>query len=151
MNNRMMNKKNFFIILLFIVYVCIFIYSVFLVHSEKGISSENIYKLFNFIPFKKTYTDFIYIIENGPFARSNLAKNIFGNILLFMPLPFFLRMIFNIHKMAHVLLIGLLLSLWVETMQYIFVLGVSDIDDVLLNVLGVYVGFLLIYSVQLHD
>jgi glycopeptide antibiotics resistance protein len=138
----MNDKKNFFIILLFIAYVCIFIYGVFLLHSEKGISSENIYKLFNFIPFKKTYADLIYIIENGPFARSNLAKNIFGNILLFMPLPFFLRMIFNIHKIAYMLLIGFVLSLWVETMQYIFVLGVSDIDDILLNVLGAFVGYL---------
>lgn len=151
MNYSVINKKNFFVILLFMMYVFTFIYGVFLLYSQKGISSENIDKLFNIVPLRNTYNDFIYIIENGPLVKSNLAKNIFGNILLFIPLPFFLRVIFSIHKKTHMVLIILVLSLWVEIMQYIFVLGVSDIDDVLLNVFGGFVGVLLASRVKIHN
>lgn len=67
--------------------------------------------------------------------------NLFGNVLLFLPFPF-LIIIFSFRKtLADVLLAAFLLSICVETAQYLFRIGVADVDDVLLNVFGARIGF----------
>ena len=38
------------------------------------------------------------------------------------------------------ILYGFFLSLLIETMQFVFGTGVSELDDVILNTLGVYLG-----------
>jgi len=124
-----------------------FFYAVFLQYESKFISKENIDSYLNFILLKNTLNDIVFLFQKGLKGNMNLFNNIFGNIVLFMPLPFFLNRIFNIQKSAAIVFIGLLLSVWVEAMQYLFILGVTDIDDVLLNVLGTYLGCVLILNV----
>ncbi|KAB1503904.1 VanZ family protein [Corynebacterium sp. 320] len=69
--------------------------------------------------------------------------NTFGNILLFLPLGFLLMNLHRRSSLRVVALIGLAISLSIETLQYIFALGYSDIDDVLFNTLGAVCGALL--------
>ncbi|HHZ11736.1 MAG TPA: VanZ family protein [Acholeplasmataceae bacterium] len=62
--------------------------------------------------------------------------NVFGNILLFAPLPFFIRGRYS-------LLLIFFLVLTLEAMQYITKRGVFDIVDIFLNGVGISLGFIL--------
>ncbi|PEC51921.1 hypothetical protein CON00_00590 [Bacillus sp. AFS096315] len=64
--------------------------------------------------------------------------NIFGNIILFVPFGFSLT---SIKRSKKVILIGLFLSVSIEVVQFLMTLRTSDIDDVILNTLGTYIGY----------
>ena len=66
----------------------------------------------------------------------------FGNILWFVPLGFLMKRITNMTS-ARIILLGFLFSLCIETMQFIFGMGVFEIDDLLLNTVGVLLGTVL--------
>jgi glycopeptide antibiotics resistance protein len=95
--------------------------------------------LVNLIPLQRT----IEAYQSEATGRWNFFSNFFGNILLFAPLPFFLTNLFKIVKEKYILTIGLFVSVLIEVIQYVCRIGVPDIDDVLLNVLGVFTGLLL--------
>ena len=90
------------------------------------------------------------------FAPSNPAyralractKNTFGNVILFMPfgllLPFVWR---RVRNMGIVIVLAVLFSLGIESTQYLErafgTYRAVDVDDVLLNVLGAFLGALI--------
>ena len=63
----------------------------------------------------------------------------FGNIVWFVPFGFLLKRLTGI-KAGKVILLGFFLSLFIETMQFIFGVGVFETDDLLLNTLGAALG-----------
>lgn len=100
----------------------------------------------NFIPF----SSILDILFNDNLGTTIKIKQIIGNIVLFIPMGFFIPLIWksiNIFKKS--LLIGVFLSLGIEILQYIIslLLGfnykVTDLDDVLLNTIGFIIGFFL--------
>jgi len=66
-----------------------------------------------------------------------------GNIGWFVPFGFLVPILFKRLRPATVVLAGLLLSLCIETTQFIFHKGVAELDDLVLNTLGVAIGYLL--------
>lgn len=71
--------------------------------------------------------------------------NTIGNFLLFMPLGASLIVMGqNLRRvrfgLGGTILAGLALSLSIETLQYLFALGFSDVDDLVFNTLGTAVG-----------
>lgn len=72
--------------------------------------------------------------------------NTLGNVLLFIPLGFLLHLLFR-HRLRHPLLGTFLaataVSFGIEAAQFIFALGYSDVDDLLTNSLGAWLGALL--------
>lgn len=77
----------------------------------------------------------------------NFITDLVGNIILFIPLPFFLALVFNVKSTTKLLLIAFLISFMVETCQYVLGIGVADIDDVILNTLGASMGAVLLQLV----
>ena len=70
--------------------------------------------------------------------------NVVGNIVWFMPLGFFCGMLYGSKKgESRALKYGFLTSFFIEFAQFIFYTGVSHIDDIICNVLGSWLGFLL--------
>ena len=69
------------------------------------------------------------------------AISLGGNILLFIPLGFFLKYFIG-KKNGIVLMYTIIISVCIELTQLIFHSGVCDIDDVLLNSAGAFVGIL---------
>jgi glycopeptide antibiotics resistance protein len=67
-----------------------------------------------------------------------------GNVAWFVPfgmlLPLMLR---TKHKAVHVIFWGILLSLFIETMQFYMHTGIADIDDVIFNTTGALIGSLM--------
>ncbi|MGG0485206.1 VanZ family protein [Priestia aryabhattai] len=72
----------------------------------------------------------------------DFAKNILGNIVLFMPFGFLLPIVLNnMNNLLRVCLVGILLSTSIECIQLFMPDRWTDIDDVILNVLGAGMGY----------
>lgn len=70
-----------------------------------------------------------------------VAVGIIGNILIFLPIGFTLTE----HKKARlnkfsIIVVGLILSFVIECIQYIWKLGVFEVDDLIHNMFGTYIG-----------
>lgn len=93
---------------------------------------------FNFIPFK---TIFEYIIDKQ-FAYENTFLFI-GNVAILLPLGFWFAIKKKKRRILLTLLLPIVASCFIELSQFLLKNGHVDIDDVILNVLGFYLGVLL--------
>ncbi len=110
----------------------------YFVNYHFRIDITNNSKVANFIPFKSIYNS----INNTDTVEYKF-QNILGNIIGFMPLGILLPLIFPLFKSLRLILfISFFTSLLFETIQLVFVLGVFDVDDLLLNSLGSVLGYL---------
>ena len=76
------------------------------------------------------------------FAFESLI-GIVQNLILFMPFGFLLYAVTDQPRTSRILLLGFLLSLSIELCQLFFRLGWFEVDDILHNVLGTYLGICL--------
>jgi glycopeptide antibiotics resistance protein len=92
---------------------------------------------------------FLYWHTGAVHARPEAVefyKDLFGNVLLFIPLPFFILYFFGMRSFSRLLLVSFITSLVVETIQFIFRIGVADIDDLFLNTIGALTGLLILHT-----
>ncbi|WP_342492314.1 VanZ family protein [Bacillus sp. FSL M7-0003] len=96
----------------------------------------------NLMPLQSIYQN-LHAYHHG---YPNLVfLNLAGNILLFVPLGFFLYQAFRTMRWQKAVLGGFLLSTIIELLQWMFsqsgiITRSSDIDDILLNTLGTALG-----------
>jgi glycopeptide antibiotics resistance protein len=91
----------------------------------------------------------IYVAPNVvPFVRGDMRQMIL-NLLVFTPIGIFIQLIFPSHPWTElkILAIGLIFSFLIETIQ-LFGGRCWDIDDIIMNSLGVLVGWILIKLVR---
>nr|WP_282446224.1 VanZ family protein [Paenibacillus silvae] len=78
-----------------------------------------------------------------------LALKLFiANILCFVPLGFLLALKLEKNSMVRVALISLGIILGIEITQFITCLGIADVDDVILNMLGSGLGYVLFLMIE---
>lgn len=96
----------------------------------------------NLVPFK---TIFMYLsgYPTGVVAKNNLLGNIVPFIPLGLILPFFSKVTLEIRTVVG---IALLTGAGIEITQVLFQTGVFDVDDIILNALGLTVG----YGIYVH-
>lgn len=88
------------------------------------------------------FESYVPLLENRDFKR--IVYLFVGNIIWFVPLGFYLgRFGRRKWKVWQIWLSGLLLSFLIEFLQYVFGTGVSELDDLILNSLGAWIGALL--------
>lgn len=90
----------------------------------------------NFIPFRE-------ILRYNMGSRL-FFKNVIGNMVLFLPYGFFISLFLKEENPKIVLVLTLITSFAIEIVQLI-IGRVFDIDDIMLNVFGGYLGFLIYY------
>lgn len=73
--------------------------------------------------------------------KTEAFKNIFGNIILFIPYGFLGILYPKLKNIFLLLLIFFIVINIIEFSQYYFKRGFADIDDIILNTLGVIVGY----------
>ncbi|SHG41542.1 VanZ family protein [Ornithinibacillus halophilus] len=98
----------------------------------------------NLIPFETINR---YIAFDGDVAIPMI--NLVGNIVVFIPIGIFAVLLYSSIKLRHVILIGFTCTLFIEFSQLILSsLGLLarsfDVDDLLLNTIGVVLGYILI-------
>jgi len=97
----------------------------------------------NLVPLAQTLRFLRYLDAPG------VKQNLLGNVLLLAPLGVFLPVLFRRYRnLGPVIGTGFLVTLGIEAAQLLLVFRVFDIDDLLLNVLGVFLTFV-IFSMSL--
>lgn len=130
------NKDKFifykeFYNLLFIIYILL-LYHLLL-------STENASSGMNLIPFRE--------MTRYSLGSKAFFYNVIGNIVLFIPFGYFVSDYLKAKEIHHILLVSILISLTAELIQ--FKIGRAfDIDDIILNVLGAIMGFMVYISVR---
>lgn len=89
----------------------------------------------NLIPFRFVED---YVLNRGVLALSNVL----GNVALFFPMGVYLAMLAPRRSLLWNLAAVLLISACAEGIQFAFRVGVTDIDDLILNGLGGLLGIL---------
>ena len=103
---------------------------------------EQVRNHFNPEPFH-TIRLFLKVLGTHPY-HSTAIVNLAGNVVMFIPLGFFLPRVFPaLNQFRRVLLATTAIITAVELSQMFSLLGFCDIDDLILNVLGAALGYIL--------
>ena len=128
-SRRVVDKKKFVLWAMLVEYLLLIVCAAVVFRSTLPTH------LLHLTPFW-VYTDFLKTHHN------EAVRDIVVNLLLFLPLGALLAGINPSIKWYKVLLIGLACSLAIEVLQYVFLKGVTQTDDVIHNTVSCLVGWL---------
>ncbi|TCM96208.1 VanZ like protein [Paenibacillus sp. BK033] len=137
--NRLLTKPVHVIVLvLFMLYSLVMIKLLFIRGSSYRWPDYN----YNLVPFH-TIKSLIY--HRHAYNADAWMKNLFGNIVLFIPLgvcfPLLSRRLFHAARSLAAIILTLFL---VEAIQLVTRVGSFDIDDIILNTFGAGIGLVII-------
>ena len=112
--------------ILFLVYIAVLVNITVIRHFQFGERSVNL----------TLFTEYLPVLHNSLYRFAYLF---FGNILWFMPLGFYL-VFCRKQKVSHAVICGFLFSLLIEIMQYVLGTGITELDDLILNTFGSFLG-----------
>jgi glycopeptide antibiotics resistance protein len=122
---------NEVMLLLFVAYILILFQLV--TYESNGFNGGN------FIPFRE--------ILRYDWGTKEFTRQVIGNIILFIPFGFFITYYANIKNIGSAFFTTVAASIVIETVQY-FIGRSFDIDDIILNVIGGLLGFLLFVALD---
>lgn len=94
--------------------------------------------IINIIPFKET----VNILRDG-IHNNRIIKGIILNVIYFIPLGFLLPLLFKkINRFLKIILISTITSSLIEIIQLFTIFSVSNIDDVIFNIIGSAIGLI---------
>ena len=126
-------------------HIIVFIYYVILLFNMVVFARYNIIDSYNLVPFKSI----IDIFKNG--TTYSIIINIFGNLLVFMPLEYFLIELFKVKKFHINFILSFGIILLIELFQYVFKVGVLDIDDLILCTFGMMIFYIIYTRIKKDD
>lgn len=125
--------------LLAILYFGMLAYTVFFARRRRG--GNNYREHINLEPIKKKVH---FFLENGfkwNEQHYSFWEDFLGNIIIFIPFAFAVYFLTGrLHRVRNMVLLCFLVSAGIEIVQYVFAVGVFDVDDVLLNMAGGAIG-----------
>ena len=103
---------------------------------------------YNIIPFKTIYG--LLINPGSKYIKWVIIRELFGNIVLFIPLGFFLSIYSKWEKsiFIKVALKTVIIMMIIESIQGITHYGMFDVDDVILNTIGSIAGCFLFVLIK---
>ncbi len=125
-SNKKFHLQNEIMLILFGAYI--------LILFQLVTYGQNEYVGMNLVPFNE--------ILRYDFGTHEFFRQVIGNIILFIPFGYFVTYYVNIKKIGTMFLMSVGVSLIIETVQY-FIGRSFDIDDIILNVTGGILGFML--------
>ena len=145
--------RDFGLRTLFIIY-CILLITILFLNNEyrmNGFQGINIntfsrehFETINIIPFS-TIIGYIYGLLFEDVSTSIVIVNLVTNLLLFAPMGFLIPLLFKnrITNIKQFIILIIILSLFVEILQFITYSGSTDIDDIILNTIGAIIIYAL--------
>ncbi|WP_286905103.1 VanZ family protein [Clostridium sp. UBA1652] len=119
----------------------------------KLILERNIDSLTNKIIWICYFSMMVFLLFGRPIAGASINLNPFNmfyslnnsdqilvsvfNVIFFIPIGF----LFIRRKISYILAIMIPIEFLIESIQYLFKLGMFDVDDIILNILGICIGF----------
>ncbi len=122
--------------------IIIFIYYVILLFNMVVFARYTSIDSYNLVPFKSI----IDIFKNGTIYE--IIINIFGNLLIFMPLEYFFIELFKIKRFSINFILSFGIILLIELFQYIFKVGVFDVDDLIICTLGMMLFYVFYIGIK---
>lgn len=131
-------KKRVLISIAFGLYLFVLMYLLFFSHYRFSVHGIIDY---NLTPFNSILRD---LNKYDGLSFSVLTNNLFGNILAFLPFGFLLPFIISkANSHFRIITLSAFSSLGIELMQFVFKLGAFDIDDIILNTIGGWTGYII--------
>jgi len=99
----------------------------------------------NLIPFR-TIESYLRLVASASSLalRRHAFINLAGNVIMFLPLGFFLPALWSSQRRLPTLLLTVtVVIVCVEILQLVSLLGSADVDDLILNLLGAAFGWLI--------
>ncbi len=130
---------------LYVIFICyILLLFKILIWSRVSItelldSQRTLFRSVNLIPFHSIKQ---YIYGSSDTIKRFAFGNVIGNIVIFIPLGLYLPLFKKDKRFLVNLLFIFIVSLVVEILQGLLGIGVSDVDDIILNSLGGGIGIL---------
>lgn len=131
--------------MLFLLYCGLMLWLLFgqRIEGPLGISLGNAQENINFVPFA-TVKLYLRLLQNG--ASQGLLRhaviNLVGNVVMFVPLGWFLPGVWpKLRAFFKTLFVTAALICMVEAVQFAAGLGSCDVDDLILNLAGVILGY----------
>ena len=139
------NSGSVLIRLLFVAYCGLMLWLLFGQRLGTVVYEQNLAESMNLQPFATLSMYWKLLKGNAsPYYIRHAFINLAGNVIMFVPLGYFLPKIFEkLRKFWKTTLFSLCLIVTVETVQYFTMLGTCDVDDLILNMVGVGIGYLL--------
>lgn len=117
-----------------------------LVGEEENTREYYLRYFVNLTPFHSIWEVYIKGLMKGYVSFYYVVLNLAGNIGVFMPMSFFLPVLFRAQRRWYVFIPTLLLSvIAVEAVQFLFMVGSCDVDDLILNAFGAILLYFLLY------
>lgn len=135
--------EPFFLYFSLAIYIILFLWIiVFTYVSPLEVFSQNrpTIRSISIIPFHQIGR---YIFGTANVSTSVVINNIVGNLLLFIPLGLYLQLFKKDKRFFPSFITVFLVSLVIEIVQYILAIGITDIDDIILNTLGGVIGIVI--------
>lgn len=132
MRRQTLFKILFIMYLILLLYITLFAWNYGASLGPAGPGGRN----YNIIPFRSIY-------RIGVFSPTwvDPIRILLGNIIMFIPLGFFIPIIWKRKRsLIKVVFLGFFLSLCIELSQFLFTHRVANIDDVILNTFGTWIG-----------
>lgn len=82
------------------------------------------------------FSDYRYVLHDG---AARFIYLFFGNIIWFVPFGYYI-VAYKRKSLMTVIIMGFALSLLIEITQFVLGTGVSEIDDLILNTFGCFIG-----------
>lgn len=99
----------------------------------------------NLVPFRSIYEVYIQGFFKGYFSESHLLLNLLGNLCAFMPFSVFLPLFWKKMQKWYFFIPTILLTVCtVEVLQFVFMVGSCDVDDLILNAGGAILLYLIL-------
>ncbi len=96
---------------------------------------------FNIVRIIPIYSTITYFENSYVFKRD--IGIVLGNLVMFMPFGFLGWVLPKLKDLKELLINFVSVIVIIEAIQYFTRLGVFDVDDIIINTLGVYLGYLL--------
>lgn len=137
-------KTGFWWYVLFVLYCLLMLWLLFGQRWGTELYRQHLAENMNLIPFA-TLRRYWELLQGGDGSLVRHAFiNLAGNVIMFVPLGFFLPKLFpGVRKFYENFLLCAGLIATVEAIQYLTLLGSCDVDDLILNLVGISLGHLL--------
>lgn len=90
------------------------------------------------------------LIPFGDVAAGKFTSlDIYGNVLIFVPMGIYFSMLFKHSKIYQNVIKIVLVSAGLEILQYVLAIGASDVTDIITNTMGGILGIGIYYGIRL--
>ena len=133
-------KRDAVLLLMYINLAVIIRFTFFPMSRVNGSVQPLIFDASTAFPFRVNLIPFVNLFDYD--SRRDLLLNVIGNTAMFIPSGIFLPIVYRkLNNFWKVIATGALISLCIEIIQLPFSVRASDVDDLILNVLGVVIGY----------